>query len=1072
MLRLIPHHALLVASAVLCACVPELDTTPEAAPASTAGEAIYRELCQRIAAAENPTDFSGSISRGTCAKGDAPAPGTGRRLRALHAERTRLITALDAAIPASMSADAKELLVRMLPLYDEGKVQAAMSGAATLAEAVQTDTAALAVLERLGHREGYRPLKLSLGLLQPLLAYPRLNALSQQLAGEVTSGAARPAFQGLVRATRAHLLETAATPASTTDGADSTLATLRTLALSTHPSLGDGKPRFVVHRDARGMAHPASLGASLVAPFVDADHDGLADTNGGGRYIDAAGRPLEIKSPFELHAEGTDVARDRHGRLLTPGGALVYDYVDLTPTVLGGLLRQTSRINRAAPAAVLDTARIAPALLGAPRARELNDATGRWTLDAFDTSHAAALELVHALSVTTNSGALTDALLVTERLLAEDEPRLAALATAATRALELVDTAPYATRSLREKNTLVDDLLSLGVEVLSQPGLAEDLLAALRDPASASLGEHFARFATYRDRFTEDPSDLNAPALGNFATPVDRAAPDARGNQSILQRFMHLIAATNGARLCNKQGAYLDLGFVSYPLIGTYDECELFEVENLAVFYSESIAGRAALELKDPVVTALPGSETIMELYSEIDGFTLHPTPQALNRFVFAPRNSFLQNLIDPPRTIDGLLLEVEHPKELFVFEKNDFYAAIRPLVTAFANHGRVDLFVDTMTVLHRHYSSTETDTTQSASRTAPRYAAQTGLVRFEGIVAELLGEHDLLGRTTSLVTALAAKSVGGRTGEEAVLELARDLLLPQRNEGLRLRDGSATLRAGDGVTLIDDPTPARLWIHALRELDRQLALRPATQTAVMRGVRTLTRQALATTTSASTHHFAETELAPLGQALVTWAREQIETRGTVMARRQWTSTWTARARDTLDEPTLQAAVALADRLLENPATRAEADALAAYVINTQSPNQAFECALTVAGELLELADSFDELRPLAKPLASALDADAGLIDAALELLSATAVLDVGATLPQLLAHLVATPTSTSEPGIEVITDVLYEVNRLDPGAKTAMSASDLEAVFETLVDFSRDDERGLERLFELIENR
>src|SRR5258708_33163955 len=83
-------------------------------------------------------------------------------------------------------------------------------------------------------------------------------------------------------------------------------------------------------------------------------------------------------------------------------------------------------------------------------------------------------------------------------------------------------------------------------------------------------------------------------------TAVDRSAHSTGKNRSGLYRFLGLISDTTGVTACNKDGAkvHAKLGglSVTMPLIGTYKECEVFKLENLAAFYLDSIVNAAQFD--------------------------------------------------------------------------------------------------------------------------------------------------------------------------------------------------------------------------------------------------------------------------------------------------------------------------------------------------------------------------------------------------------------------------------------------------------------------------------------------
>jgi hypothetical protein len=173
---------------------------------------------------------------------------------------------------------------------------------------------------------------------------------------------------------------------------------------------------------------------------------------------------------------------------------------------------------------------------------------------------------------------------------------------------------------------LWDDVIDVTVQIDQEPGLLADVLRALGDDATLPLATSFSGYQTNLDRISYDRGNLNGPAY-NFntsntsppMTPVVRSKPDTGANRSEMQRFLQAIYDTNGVTACNKQGAVVHaqgvalLGNVDIPsgpadgaladvvLAGAYgsktsfNECEVFKIDNLAAFYLDSIVGNANL---------------------------------------------------------------------------------------------------------------------------------------------------------------------------------------------------------------------------------------------------------------------------------------------------------------------------------------------------------------------------------------------------------------------------------------------------------------------------------------------
>ena len=126
-------------------------------------------------------------------------------------------------------------------------------------------------------------------------------------------------------------------------------------------------------------------------------------------------------------------------------------------------------------------------------------------------------------------------------------------------------------------------------------------------------------------------------------SPVDRTKADTDYNRSLMQRIAHLIHDANGVQFCNKQGATA-LGF-------TFNKCEMFEIDDLALFYilnMQTNAGNASGSAKSGAdfcghltttnVLFTGGCSTLIGSLVGIDGFGQFPTPAALNRSLFLPR--------------------------------------------------------------------------------------------------------------------------------------------------------------------------------------------------------------------------------------------------------------------------------------------------------------------------------------------------------------------------------------------------------------------------------------------------
>ncbi len=551
----------------------------------------------------------------------------------------------------------------------------------------------------------------------------------------------------------------------------------------------DEIPRYIVARDRRGFVWPAgALTGPLPAPFVDNNADGFADVDAAGRFIDASGIAINLDPPFFVPGVSLG-ATDPFGR----PEALPYTYVDTSRTVARSLgfhmvpmLDATQYASADDPAPWLsEHETMMYALAGAytlygPREQAVFDYSSNTIVGAgsscdtcvpylrFRGEDSPIPSLVHALGQVL-ADPDSDAILLSMIDLMENHEQVVARVMGAALRLREIAKAhdDLAAQGVEQKAELAyevpiwDEMAAVIEQITQQPELTRKLLEALADDTIVSpfggskhMGETLAKFMKFRDEMVYNPQNLNGPTLnltvgnGSVAdpqTPVERTPPlKAGNNRSCFQRSIQTIRDAAGVTACNKSGAYasIDLGWisVSWPLFGTYDECELFQFDDLAIFYLRSILPpahpkRSFLVINDSTLNGIIDigasigldPNDLFQQSSGITGMTLQPDPPALNRLVFFGADSdqwsmpdrdtllqgsntddFVSSLIEPVasavcpkvnglnkcsnrddvlRLIDGASSYGGVAKKgIFLWERFGFYDYLRPVVRAFAN--------------------------------------------------------------------------------------------------------------------------------------------------------------------------------------------------------------------------------------------------------------------------------------------------------------------------------------------------------------------------------------------------
>lgn len=1012
------------------ACGPVLDSKREAREDPSVGAAIYREMCNRVAVAADPTLVSPPAA---CISDVAPATTDAPRLIAIFNQRDRLIAETNAAMDGKVGSDTRAMLGKLLPLYDDNTMQDATRSLADWLGELQNDREALDALKVIAGREGYTQPDLTPGFLRVLMRFDGLGDLLQSSLEPVTT-----TTQGTV--TLANALSVLGPELDgafdESDDPTHTWFLVRDFLMKHDDALDDGNYRFIVQRDTTGTA------------------------TGGGAAA--------LSTPFPLAATtraATD-RRDRYGRLIDANGNPLFDYIDVEGTVLSGLIREAARIAKTSPGAIGQLGRLPASWLGPAKAVTTQYASGSVRFGGFDTTKSPLLEVVHAAAAIAKKDSLVPALKALE-LVAQQRPQAFAAGTSAlARAAGRLREAPYVNMHLEDDTALAEELLELGVEVMRTPGLLEQVLNAMEDPRVAALGQNFAKHMTYKDLIDYDSRDFNRPPLGEMRTPVDRSMPDVRGNRSLFQRYIHLMHDAD-TPVCNKQGAVVKIGPASYPFWGGgYDECELNEISSHGAFYAQSIIGRAELVFKDQAVATV-STDSVIQLNTGIDGFGQYPTPQSLARFCMVPFNGFLSAMYDPVPTRDGVPLRNRHNGTIFVWELDDFYPHIAPLIQAFDDSGRIDLFMRSATVIHRHYDSRDTDFSQSDDPDGLDYAPQTGLVRFEPVLAEAFESNAFAG-LGELLAALRSVTVNGVDGRTLVINLVRDLTLPERNAGLTTYSGRNTIIRNDGATQ-GALTPVLLLINALRRLDDALP-DDATRDAFVDGNLGLIGGLL----DGDGTNFASTRTAPLTAQVLGFLRERIEAHRNAGDLIAWTGTFERRFIETMDQPLVQTLAPLLELMASTREARLALDEVIIHLADEEASVEAYTSTIQALADGMQLLDDEATLRPLARAFVTAADPKSGMLMKSTVLLQAIASRDVARALPQLFDALVLHPArrKTDETPVEALFDIVMDVNRVKPGATTPRTTSDYANVIGIVREFLGDDERGLERLYEIIANR
>lgn len=1161
-----------------------------------------------------------------------------------------------------LSEELADMLGRFQALYSDGTVPQSTQSLGRVMNAFRASPEAQKAWARLDARKGYRPMDVALGAARPVVAYPGLRELTNSALRLLSSdaepfaidpprdssgrrvpvaGSAYSAFSKVLEVSHEELRTLTADPpvaplVETRDAAGrpmlsrprTKLEAIDALLYAQDAAFGTGNPRYIVKRDARGYAAVTLDNGKVPAPFLDADGDKLPDVDPLGQFVLAPN--AKVDTPF-FTSDTLGGTFDPLGRALGPGGKLVYDYIDVAHTFGAQVIADLRPLVVADPQKKHET--LMYALAGAPvlaGARE--KATQKYApdpslvtvwksthaaneppppdlatrpvtveYDAFKSDASPLLDLVYAFGQLLGDRTMDDTLAASRTLVTDHTPTLARVAGNALAARDIADKHPEA--QIPAKSTLWDELIDVFVVVAQEPGMLEDVLAAVANDDTAALGGAFGSYMAFKDRVSYDRANLNGPAK-NFTTnkvgdpmktPVDRGQPATGKNRSAFHGFLQAIHDVNGVTLCNREGAIVHARGV--PLLGEGDicegslalcslfgtrpfhECEVFKVENLAKFYLQSIIGKARLYFRPKVlrdgilgigaakVDTIQQSSGILGFWDDKNSYNFRPQPRFLNRLVFFdlqndsqnPTHDFIADLqgdkvgtaacqeriiddpvpdaadVSPDRKVrglrtcqDGEWFFQRDQDAVMVWEQFGFYKAITPLLQAFGNHGREDLFLQLIEVLHKHWSDDKASAAE-CKLTPSASCSKDGAVRYEALLAEVMAT-DLFPALTQLsktlqtikvphCTALDPKTKQCTTftqvsGLTVMAEAARSMIDPNRAKatGLKDRAGKVTALRNDGGTN-PQVTPLYLILQALNGIDQSFGayIQGSGGDTSRRDQWRMARSQLVDqfldvvgkgTATASFKNAAVPKIAPLvldvlrGQLLAhcpdagvtpyprcAWAKDEL----------------TQSATKVVHGPSFAAVVDLLDTLRKDDKARRQIQELASYLLDAASQNDALPAVLSAMHDGTQALKDETNLVPLLNVLAEGMRASVrdkdgtivqkGLADAQLALLSrvigraydkdgkedCSRELDPNEVLELSLQNLVTPmPGANGRPGrtpLEVVIDVVADVNRAAPAPenRAKLDDKDYAHIADEVSDFLMNKERGLEQFYEIV---
>ena len=313
--------------------------------------------------------------------------------------------------------------------------------------------------------------------------------------------------------------------------------------------------------------------------------------------------------------------------------------------------------------------------------------------------------------------------------------------------------------------------------------------------------------------------------------------------------------------------------------------------------------------------------------------------------------------------------------------------------------------------------------------------------------------------------------------------------LLLSPDPALTYRDGSVTARSNGGTEL-GYVSPLYLLLDGLKKIDASFASdEHAHRLPVWREARSeLVDLMFGVDESTGAPRLTDRIGRAVTLRMMQFLQDRIAAHRTAGDVLDWSKSFAPRIGETLEKPWVAAAIGLLDRTYDDAAAAEEFAKLAKYLFEEEGAG--FSTSLLAAGDLLQLLDDSASLTPLLHVAAEAIapgvltavnqggafKVETGVARTFVELQRSVSEIDKGdpSTTAKLMRNLVAASMEDGRTPLEVLLDAVSAIERADPSRplEAPLSREDFRAIASSLREFLNDEDRGLERFYNVVQNR
>lgn len=608
-------------------------------------------------------------------------------------------------------------------------------------------------------------------------------------------------------------------------------------------------------------------------------------------------------------------------------------------------------------------------------------------------------------------------------------------------------------------------------------------------------------------------------------------------------------------------------------------ECSVYQIEDLATFYVKSMLEtdpsppadfnnrhKATIVVKDACLASLGGltdMDKTFEDSSGVIGLTTRPTQTALERLVFfgsdsstlqmpdldpyrenanAKLNLFLSDLQEPigsplcPKhpgtglnwcTTPDTTLRVRDGATIFLWEHFNFADAMRPLLRAFYDHDREDLFTELVSVVNRHMPTAkhgpECEKKGSWRKEAPdfnpKYCAETGVVSYEPLLAEMFDDKTGLFPTlqrlakvlgSQKIQSLRYRKANGwpsaeRRGSEIAATMVRAIFSSEYAKSRKLtdRNGKTSTLWSDNTTVKPQVTPFDLVANALKGIDDRFVSaqgftpedREARRSAWRKARSQIVDELLSVDGTGANAKFRNPGIPKALVRGLRIIREELNAncpdrekgQGCEWARYELAN----KVARIIEQPLFAALIDLMDKLRADPG-RVEVERAIQYLLDFVQDEKALRAVLATSVDVVQVMRDGQTLPPILNVLSSLTVPDdqtgePGAADVALQMLQVLVTeadesidpahdteFDRYHVVEHLLANLVKPidPSKPSETALEVLMQVAMDVGRIDSADEGPYRPEDFGTIAAAVRDLLVSPTRGMEQFYTVVRSR